>query len=78
VILNVDDSCLGSPVRASYEGLIINILGFYLSDFSGFIRVLSAMMLAELYVVYRGLALAKNMVVQELVCSNSLLYIKYE
>jgi hypothetical protein len=34
VILNVDDSCLGSPARAGYEGIIRNNSDFYLSDFS--------------------------------------------
>ncbi|MCI31221.1 replication protein A1-like protein, partial [Trifolium medium] len=31
VILNVDESCLGSPVRAGFGGVIRNDSGFYLS-----------------------------------------------
>jgi len=33
VILNVDDSCLGTPLRASYGGVIRNDAGVYLSGF---------------------------------------------
>ncbi|GAU41508.1 hypothetical protein TSUD_302460 [Trifolium subterraneum] len=76
VILNVDGSCLGSPVRAGYGGIIRNDSGFYLSGFSGFIRESSDILLAELYAIYQGLTLAKDLVIDELVCySDSLLCI---
>jgi hypothetical protein len=34
VILNVDGSCLGSPTRTGYGGILRNVAGFYLSGFS--------------------------------------------
>jgi hypothetical protein len=37
IILNVDGSCLGSPVRTGFGGLIRNNSGYYLSGYSGFI-----------------------------------------
>ncbi|KAK2403585.1 hypothetical protein QL285_053005 [Trifolium repens] len=37
-ILNVDDSCLGSPVRYEFDGIIRNTFGRYLAGFSGFIQ----------------------------------------
>jgi ribonuclease HI len=76
VILNVDGSCLGSPVRAGYGEFFRNNLDFYLSSFSGFIRESSDIMLVELYAIYQGFTLAKDLVVEELICyPNSLLYI---
>ncbi|GAU40444.1 hypothetical protein TSUD_397630 [Trifolium subterraneum] len=76
VILNVDGSCLDSPVRAGYGGIIRNDSGFYLSGFSGFIRESSDILLAELYAIYQGLTLAKDLAIDELVCySDSLLCI---
>ncbi|GAU16657.1 hypothetical protein TSUD_326070 [Trifolium subterraneum] len=76
VILNVDGSCLGSPARAGYGELIRNNSGFYLSGFSGFIKESYDIMIAELYAIYQGLTLAKDLAVEELVCySDSLLCI---
>jgi hypothetical protein len=37
VILNVDDSCVGSPVRYGFGGITRNIFRHYLADFLGFI-----------------------------------------
>ncbi|GAU26946.1 hypothetical protein TSUD_06180 [Trifolium subterraneum] len=68
IILNVDGSCLGSPVRAGFGGVIRNDSGFYLSDFSGFIQGSSDILLAELFAIYTGFTLAKNMAIDELVC----------
>ncbi|PNX56891.1 ribonuclease H [Trifolium pratense] len=51
VILNVDGSCLGSPVRASFGGVIRNDSGYYLSGFSGFIQGSSDILLAELFAI---------------------------
>jgi hypothetical protein len=70
VILNVDGSCLGSPVRASFGGIIKNDLGYYLSVFSSFIQGFSDILLAELFVIYQGLILVKNMAIDEFVCIN--------
>jgi hypothetical protein len=64
----VDDSGLGSPARAGYGGIIRNNSGFYLSGFSGFIRESSDIMLAELFVIYQELTLAKDLAVEELIC----------
>ncbi|GAU33795.1 hypothetical protein TSUD_221330 [Trifolium subterraneum] len=76
VILNVDGSCLGSPARAGYGGIIRNDSGFYLSGFSSFIRESFDILLAELYAIYQGLTLAKDLDIDELVCySDSLLCI---
>ncbi|GAU51832.1 hypothetical protein TSUD_324470 [Trifolium subterraneum] len=73
VILNVDESCLGSHIRAGFGGVIINDLGYYFSGFSGFIQGSSDILLAALFVIYQGLTLAKNMAIDVLVCySNSL------
>jgi len=38
VILNVDGSCLGSPIRAGYGGILRNYAGFFSSGFSGYIQ----------------------------------------
>jgi len=38
VILNVDGSCLGTPLRAGFGGVVRNDAGFYLSGFSGYIH----------------------------------------
>ncbi|GAU28886.1 hypothetical protein TSUD_293380 [Trifolium subterraneum] len=74
VILNVDGSCLGSPVRAGFGGVIRNESGFYLSGFSGFIQGSSDILLAELFAIYKGLTLAKNMAIDELVCYSDSLH----
>jgi ribonuclease HI len=64
VILNVDGSCLNSPVRFGFGGIIRNTFGHYLL---GFIQGLPDILLAELYVIYNGLLLAKDMCINELV-----------
>lgn len=73
VILNVDVSCLGSPTRAGYGGVLRNYASFYLSGFSGYIQNSANILFAELYAIYQGLLLAKNMGISDLFCySNSL------
>jgi len=52
VILNVDGSCLGSPIRAGFSGVLRNYAGFYLSGFSGYIHNSSDILQAELLVIY--------------------------
>jgi ribonuclease HI len=75
-ILNVDGSCMGSPVRAGFGGVLRNNAGLYLSGFSGFIPDSTDILLAELSAVHRGYQMAKAMGIQELVCySDSLLSI---
>ncbi|GAU51122.1 hypothetical protein TSUD_28730 [Trifolium subterraneum] len=73
-ILNVDGSCLVSPVRSGYDGIIRNTFGHYLADFSGFIQGLSDILLAELYAIYKGLLLAKEMSIDDLVCYSDSLH----
>jgi hypothetical protein len=52
VILNVDGSCLGTPLRAGFGGVIQNDAGFYLSGFSGYISDSSDILYVELYAIY--------------------------
>ncbi|GAU50021.1 hypothetical protein TSUD_186220 [Trifolium subterraneum] len=73
-ILNVDGSCLDSPVRSGYGGIIRNTYDHYLAGFSGFIQGSSDILLAELYAIYRGLLLAKEMSIDELVCYSDSLH----
>jgi len=68
VILNVDGSCLGSPPRAGYGGLLQNNAGYYLSEFSGYIHNSTVILYAELFAIYQGLLLAKENNVADLVC----------
>jgi len=75
-ILNVDGSCLGSPIRAGFGGIIRNSHGFYLSGFSGHISISNDSHLAELTAIYHGLHLAIDMGLDDLACySDSLLSI---
>jgi ribonuclease HI len=74
VILNVDGSCLGSPARTGYGGILRNDAGFYLSGFSGYLHGSSDILYAELYAIYQGLSLAKEKGIVNLICySDSLL-----
>jgi len=52
VILNVDGSCLGSPIRAGFGDVLRNYAGFYLSGFSGYIHNSSDILQAELLAIY--------------------------
>jgi hypothetical protein len=54
-ILNVDESCLGSPVRTGLGGIIRNTFGHYLAGFSGFIPETSEIWLVDLFAIYKGL-----------------------
>ncbi|GAU42251.1 hypothetical protein TSUD_327290 [Trifolium subterraneum] len=73
VILNVDESCLDSPIRSGFGGIIRNTFGHYIAEFSSFIYGSSDILFVELYAIYKGFLLAKEMSIDELVCySNSL------
>jgi len=53
-ILNVDGSCLGSPARAGYGGIIRNNAGGFVSAFSGFLPGTICVLLAELTAILKG------------------------
>lgn len=75
-ILNVDGSCLGTPIRTGFGGIIRNTHGFYLAGFSGYINNSNDILFAELTAIYRGLRLAINMGLNDLICySDSLISI---
>lgn len=75
-ILNVDGSCLGTPIRASYGGVLRNSEGFYLLGFSGFIPNSNDILLAELSTIYHGMIMAIEMGIDDLICySDTLLSI---
>jgi hypothetical protein len=73
-ILNVDVSCLGSPVRFGFSGFTRNTFGQYLIGFSGFIQDSYDILLAELCAIYKGFLLAKDMNIDELVCYSNFLH----
>ena len=60
-ILNVDESCLGSPVRAGFGGLLQNNAGLFISGFSDFLPNTTCVLLAELTAILKGLRLAIDM-----------------
>jgi len=75
-ILNVDGSCLGTPIRTGFGGLIRNSACFFLSGFSGYLPNSSCILLAELTTIYKGLRLALDMGCEDLVCyTDSQLYV---
>jgi len=67
-ILNVDGSCLGTPTRAGFGGLIRNSAGYYFTGFSGFIPSSSDILQAELSAIYFGLSIAINLGFAPLAC----------
>jgi hypothetical protein len=71
VILNVDGSCLSSPIRFGFGGIIRNTFGHYLAGFSGFIQ--GGYMAFCFMNSYKGLLVAKDIKIDEIVCySDSL------
>jgi ribonuclease HI len=68
VILNVDESCLRSPVRSGFGGVIKNDPGCYLLGFLGFIQGSSDIIATELFAIYQGLIMVRNMAINELIC----------
>ncbi|XP_024636603.1 uncharacterized protein [Medicago truncatula] len=68
VVLNVDGSCMGSPIRAGYGGILRNSVGFFLQGFSGFIEETTDILFAELTTIHRGLLVAIEDGIEVLVC----------
>jgi hypothetical protein len=56
------------------RGIIRNTFGHYLAGFSGFIQGSSDILLAEFYAIYKGLLLAKDMNIDDLVCCSDSLH----
>ena len=73
-ILNVDGSCLGTPVRAGFGGITRNNVVYYLSGFSGYTNDSSDILYAKLHAIYQGLILAKSLNIIELVCYTDSLH----
>ena len=65
IILNVDGSCLGNPIRAGFGGLLRHQIGSWIAGFSGYIAKTFDISLAELHAIHRGLLLAEEMNFQE-------------
>jgi len=75
-ILNVDESCNGTPTRTGFGGIFHNNGGLFLSAFSSMISHSEDILLAELTSIYHGLRIAIDMKIDDLACySDSLLSI---
>jgi ribonuclease HI len=61
-------------VQYGFGGIIKNTFGHYLVGFPGFIQGSSDILLAELYAIYKGLLLAKDMNIDEFVCYSDSLH----
>ncbi|GAU25827.1 hypothetical protein TSUD_30910 [Trifolium subterraneum] len=57
-----------SPDRYGFGGIIRNTFGHYIAGFSDFIQGSSDILLVELYAIYKGILLAKDKSIDELVC----------
>lgn len=76
-VLNVDGSCLGTPIRAGFGGIIRNYAGLFLKGFSGYITASSDILFAELTAIHRGILLAIDLGIEEMVCySDSMISIQ--
>jgi len=76
IILNVDGSCHGSPIKFGFRRILRKSAGFFLSAFSGFISGSNDIILVELSAIYHGLIIGKYLGFVELVCySDSLVCI---
>lgn len=72
--MDIDGSCIGTPARTGFGGLIRNNAGFYMIGFSGFLPPTAAILEAELTAILHGITVAQDMGFQELVCySDSLI-----
>jgi len=74
IILNVDGSCLGNPIRARFGGLLRHQTRHWITGFSSYIAGTSDILLAELHAIRRGLLLAKEMNFQEVFCCTDYLH----
>jgi len=77
VILNVDGRCHGSPIRTGFGRFLRNDAGLFLVGFSDFISGSNDILLVELFAIYHGLTMAKDLGYEEfayyydsLVCIN--------
>jgi len=68
IILNVDGSCNGDPIRAGFGGVLRNHSGTCIAGFSGFISHSQDILFAELTALYQGLKLAISFNFEELAC----------
>ena len=77
-ILNVDGSCIGTPPRTGYGGVLRNSAGFFISGFSGFIPNSTDILLAELTAIHQGLKLVMVLNANDIMCySDSLLAVNF-
>jgi hypothetical protein len=70
----VDGSCLGFSVRSVFCGIIRNTFRHYLAGFSDFIPKTSDILLVELYDIYKGVLLAREISIDELICYSDSLH----
>jgi ribonuclease HI len=70
----VDESCLGSPVQSGFGDIIRNTFDHYLAGFSGFLQGSSDILLVEMYAIYKGLLLTKDVNINELICYSDSLH----
>ncbi|CAJ2650316.1 unnamed protein product [Trifolium pratense] len=77
IIINVDGSCLDSPIRAGIGGLLRSSAGNWIRGYSDFIPHSSEILYAELTALFHGLSLARSMNFTDVICySDSLLCVK--
>jgi ribonuclease HI len=77
IIINVDGSCLGSPIRDGFGGLLRSSVGNWIRGYSRYIPYFSDILYAELTALFHGLSLARSMSCTDVICySDSLLCVK--
>ncbi|AES92101.1 hypothetical protein MTR_4g124240 [Medicago truncatula] len=60
-ILNVDGSCLGSPIKTGFGGVLRADAGIFLLCFFSCIPGSYDILLGEIFVIYHGLIMAKDL-----------------
>jgi len=73
VILNVNGSYNGSPIRTGVGGVLRNDVGLFHANFSGFISRSDDILLAKLSAIYHGLTMAKDLGHEEFACYSDYL-----
>jgi len=63
-IINVDESCLGNPIRAGLRGSFRHLSGSWSTNFPSYIAGTFDILLAKLHVIHWGLILAKDLNLQ--------------